>query len=389
MRVTRSAAAATLAALALASGSARAESTVFLTIDSLSRSEVVRGDTRLGFVSGRALAAEGALPQFDVLFLVDVSGSTAQSAGVDVDGDGRISGGGGRRGLFGGRKTGADSILAAELAAVESLVSTFDPRTTRVGVVSFSGGDHPGGDSAMVDVPLTSSYARVRAGLREIQLSGPDGWTNLYAGLRIARGEVSGGRESESKPRPGAQRHVVLLTDGYPLVPYESPERSAGRAIKLAERMGRERIRVDTYAIGPDATDQPRAALRVARASGGRFTAVRDPRDLERLLGEASFASIDEVRVRNVDTDGAADQVIRNADGSYSALVPLRPGENTIEVWARSTDGVEKTVRRTGIFSDQSLAQREQADLARLIAKSRSRRVEGEVTIEVESRPEP
>ncbi len=109
--MTRLAAAATLAALTLVAGSAQTESTVFLTIDSFSRSEAVTGHTPLGFVSGRALAAEGDVPEFDVLFLVDVSGSTAASAGVDVDGDGKIGGGfaGGLRGLFGGsRDTGAD-----------------------------------------------------------------------------------------------------------------------------------------------------------------------------------------------------------------------------------------------------------------------------------------
>ena len=192
---------------------------------------------------------------------------------------------------------------------------------------------------------------------------------------------------AESEPRPGAQRHILVLTDGYPLVPYESPEQSESRAIRLAGRLGDAGIRVHTYAIGPDANDRPRAAVQVARASGGDFTAVRDPSELEKLLGEASFASIDEVRVRNVDTGKPAEQVVRNADGSYAALVALRPGENTIEVYARATDGVENTVRRTGTFGDGNLAPRERADLARLQVQARRRKAQGSIAVEVESEP--
>ena len=59
-------------------------------------------------------------------------------------------------------------------------------------------------------------------------------------------------------------------------------------------------------------------------------------------------------------------------------------GVNTIEVYARSTDGAERTVTRTGMFLAQKLAPREQADLARLLARSKKGRAEGTVEIETE-----
>ncbi len=368
-----------------------AETNILLTIESFAKSEALGGDARVGFVTGRALAAKGEVPQFDVLFLVDVSLSTRSSSGTDIDGDGKVASSliSGIKGIFGGgRSSSGDSILAAELAGVEALIETFDPRTTRVGVVSFSGGETKSADSAMLDVPLTTDYTRARKGLGEILLGGPNGMTNMYAGLRLAGAEVGGGRMAESEPRLDAQRHIVLLTDGYPFVPYESEETSERRAIAMARRLGERDIRVHVYAIGPDANNRPRAAVGIAEASGGSFTAVRHPSELQQMLAEASFASIDEVRVRNIDTGQAAMQVLRNPDGSYSALVPVQPGMNTIEVWARSTEGDERTVTRSAVFGARRLEPRERAALSRMLgleSQAARRRAEGTVEIEVES----
>jgi hypothetical protein len=366
-------------------GIARAEpAEVFLTIDSVSLAAPPRKAGRLGFVTGRALAHSGSMKLFDVVFLIDVSGSTADSSGVDIDGDGRVSGGGGlklgpiRLGGSGGKGSG-DSILAAEVAAVRSLLDTFDPRTTRVGVVTFSGSPNASSDHAWVEVPLTSEYRKVRSGLEEILLAGAEGGTNMYAGLRLAGMELGGGRSAESTKRAGSQRHIVLLTDGFPTLPgrprprgERSPE-AEDRAIAMAQRLGKKGVRVHTFAIGREAAERPRAAVECAEASGGGFTAVEDPGDLGKLLGEVQFASIEELRIRNLTSGLEAVDQLHNADGSYAALVPVQEGLNTIEVVARSTDGSIERVEITTLVATTALTARQGADRARLLEISLAR----------------
>ena len=54
-----------------------------------------------------------------------------------------------------------------------------------------------------------------------------------------------------------------------------------------------------------------------------------------------NLANIEEIRVRNLTNDRDADELIVSADGSWSALVPLDPGKNRIEVAVTSSDGQE------------------------------------------------
>jgi hypothetical protein len=79
----------------------------------------------------------------------------------------------------------------------------------------------------------------------------------------------------------------------------------------------------------------------MARVSGGVFTPVRDPKDVRAIFEEVSFSDIEKLEVRNKTTGSLASQLISNADGSFSALVDMKEGENTIEAYARSTDGTE------------------------------------------------
>ena len=123
--------------------------------------------------------------------------------------------------------------------------------------------------------------------------------------------------------------------------------------------------------------------------TGGVFTPVEDPRDLQAAIEGASFSEIAELRIRNATTSAVASYQLRNPDGTYSALVPIRAGRNVIEVFARSTDGLEATrqveVELAGGALSLSMSERQNADLARLREllrrdNVRSRR-EGEVEI--------
>jgi len=342
---------------------AAAESTPAAPGVAISIDNLVRAADGLGFVTGRAVGHKGALSRFDIAFLIDVSGSTADASGSDIDGDGKR--GGGILGL--GRASLGDSVLAAELAAVRALLRRFDPRNTRVALVTFSGGTQRGADNASIEVELTSQFVRVRNGLKDILSAGPGGATDMRAGLRMARVELRRSNPSVSGPR---QAIVVLLTDGEPMVPREDPEVSTQRAIQMAGRLARNGITVHTYAIGRKATRRPRAAVEIARRTGGVFTAVEDPAKLESMLGEMPLNRIEALRVRNLTTGSAAVQQLLKPDGRYSALVPLGDGANTIESWARSETGAEARATHTLDANGLRLAPEDQAALRLLLGRN-------------------
>ena len=68
---------------------------------------------------------------------------------------------------------------------------------------------------------------------------------------------------------------------------------------------------------------------------------------------------------------------VHNADGSFGALLPLTPGENRIEVIARSTDGSERRIVVVRHVGEGSLSARQETDRARLLAAARARRKDG------------
>ncbi len=333
---------------------------ILLTLDSFVDSGQSVQQQQLGFVFGRALAHEGKLQRIDVVFLIDISGSTKYWAGFDVDQDGA-------RPMFGLAKDKDDNILAAEIAAVRSMIQSFDPRTTRVGLVSFSGGASKSADSATVDAPLTADYARVERALENILSAGPWGATNMRAGLRLAGIEVVAGRSAESTKREFAQRHIVMLTDGTPMVPGEDPADSTRKAVGYAKKLGERDVRIHVYAIGRDANDDDTAPRKIAAVSKGSFTAVRDIAQLDRLLAEVQISNIETLRVRNASTGKASIRQAHGPDGTYYALIPIRDGENTVEVYTRASDGSEKTLTKTAVFGRDPLPPHAERERQRLI----------------------
>ncbi len=303
----------------------------------------------MAFVSGRALALYGEYQEFDVVFVLDMSDSTSAPSGADVDGDGLL---GHRRGekylsILGAilplpNSDRGDSVLAAEIAAVETLLDQLDPRTTRVGVVYFSGDLDPLTPDATTMVPLTTNFHQVRRGLQEILKYGPHGRTNMLAGVRIGTIELLGGRSAYSERRPNARKIMIFLTDGAPTLPMQSsPNQNARMAIGAAKKAARADIRIDTYAIGELALKEPAVVVEMAHVTQGVFTPVRHPRDLRAVFEHVDFAHIEELRVHNKTTSDPASYLVRSPDGSFSALLPMREGSNTIEVYARAVDGTE------------------------------------------------
>jgi len=349
-----------LLACALALGAAappEAPPEITLTLDTV---DVIRRPASLpglGFLSGKALAHEGSLELFDVVFVIDTSGSTADSSGLGETST-WISH------LPGVRVSRTNSILGAEVAAVESMLGGFDPRTARVGLVSFAGSENPYEHHAWTDAPLTSNYAAIRNALSDRMMVDPEGGTDLSAGLLRGAIELLGTRSADSKPRAHAVRHLVLLTDGLPTLPENDPVRAAKRA---ARKLAKHGIRVHIFAIGGAATDEGFDIAPVAEITHGDYHAVEDLTRLAPLLKQIQFESLRELRVVNKTTGKPATELTRDEAGAWSALVPFVEGANEIEVVAISADGRERRVERRLVFGKVALDADQQARRDRLL----------------------
>jgi hypothetical protein len=299
-------------------------------------------------VSGRVSTLGARAPNVDLFFVLDVSGSTANYAGGDFGdsnplvpsgppGQGRpqigIRGGGFQIGGPPVRDL-RNSILAAAVAATRRLLSQLNPQTTRAGLITF-------GEDARLLQPLTYDFELVRQGLDEILMAGPRGGTNMVEGIRLALRELAGKGQSES--RRDAMKVQFLLTDGFPTLPIGGGRRPAVEdtdlAIGAARIGGKAGIKIHVFALGGEALSYPRAAVGIARESGGIFTPVVRPADILRVLEEISVVGVDYVEVFNKTTGEKASQFRLAADGFFSAALPVAEGLNRIQVLARGSDG--------------------------------------------------
>jgi hypothetical protein len=310
----------------------------------------VLGDAEAGgFVAGRAFMVLGEFKPFDVMLVLDTSGSTAQMTGTDVNGNG-VVGEQGLRGLFGDTDAG-DSILAAEVAAARRLLESFDSRTTRVGLVTFAGQPPraPGvivigggsGPAALVEEPLTHDYGRVERALARVLERGPEGMTNMAEAVDRAWLELTGLKGGLSEVDPSSEKVVLFLTDGQPTLPYDpvfeaENVRAVLRAAERARKMG---VTLHSFALGPEALDGPVATVEMASRTGGTFTPVREPGDIVDVIENVSLANVERLEVRNLSTGEEATQIQVSPDGSFAALVPLQTGRNRIEVVAATEEG--------------------------------------------------
>jgi Mg-chelatase subunit ChlD len=317
--------------------------------------EAIVGDSGGVFVAGQALAPVGEYRKIDVMFVLDTSGSTADASGSDVNGNGVVGrrGGGPLGGIFGNFDAG-DSILAAEVASARNLIEEFDPRSIRVGLVTFAGETRGGPygpqhyNTAVSHVPLTIEYDEFRKGLDDVIRKGPSGGTHMAAGVDQATRELLGLKGSLSVPEEEAEHVVIFLTDGIPTLPYSSGARRENNqaVLRAAKRAASKGIRVFTYGIGPKALDEPVAIVELAEVTGGQFTPVRDPSNLVQAVENVNFGEIESLVVRNLTTGTPASDIDVQPNGRFSALVPMAVGKNVIRVSARANDGREAELDR-------------------------------------------
>ncbi|MGE5220493.1 MAG: VWA domain-containing protein [Chloroflexota bacterium] len=296
------------------------------------------------FVSGKVARDAGRSDNVDIFLVIDVSGSTALYAGADLgdaDQPPPPSGFSTPQIFIGGMSVGGpplhnprNSILAAEVAAARRLLLQLNDKTTRVGVLTFSEG-------ARLLQPLTQDFEQVRRVLSDILRAGPYGGTNMVEGIRMATTELFG--LGTSAKRVDAIKVQFLLTDGFPSLPIGGGKRAAPEdtdlAINAARVAGKAGIKVHVFALGEEALSYPRAAVGIARASGGTYTPVVRPADVLAVLENISVVGVDYVQVVNQTTGQKATHLRLGADGFFSSAVPVVEGRNQIDVLARASDG--------------------------------------------------
>jgi len=382
----------------------------------------VRGRFDMVQIAGIAQAgARDAL--FDVVLVLDISGSAAQPSGIDVDGDGELGVAVAPLIRVGNampeNSDPGDSILAAEILGARRLLEALDPGRVNVGVVTFSGEfDRQSGTrvsleqvDAQVDLALTNDYDQVRLALDTVQARGVYGGTNLEAGIKRALFELAGLEGAVSTPRPDARKVIIILTDGAPSLPFGSvavsdPEdiTAAIEAARLAESAG---VVINVFGLGPSAIDYPVAPTEVTRVTNGVYVPVRRAGDIVTVLSGISFANVDDVVAVNLTLGEEAhpDDVILQPDGSFRGFVPVRPGVNRIRISAMASDGSRGSTDLEVNFQHQDLTDDElEAELDRVRKRNRDIRMvsererqkverervrERDLELEVEGEPKP
>jgi hypothetical protein len=306
---------------------------------------------------------EGSSGTYDLVIALDASTSTWAFSQADVNGDGRLD----------DRWKGSDSIYRAQLRAAREFVAALrrlpgnrGGERVRVGVVSFAGDEHAAAERfepspaallqlARVDaeerIPLTADYARLDRELERLASREPAGSTDFAAGVGRALatlGVLTAERASE-EPQSGAQRAILFLTDGKPLLPVdrETAEKAALYASRLAGEAG---VRIHTFALGRDMVRRGVNPVlpRMAGRSGGRFTQLAAPGEIVELLRTTSFSFVSSVRLANATSGAEIAEIATAIDGSFYGEISLAEGLNEIEVEAVLNDG-RRTSRKLAV----------------------------------------
>lgn len=325
----------------------------------------------LATLSGRAQLPGTELPAYDVVLVLDGSGSTIYPTGVDVDGDGIL----GRiydlepssRRFFPVSTDPDDSVFCAEVVGAKNLLRLLNPATTRVGLVTFSGDVSEDGKTSDPTIPdarleshLTTDYAAVDRILTEAYDRFPEGGTNMIEGIKVAQEALLAGGGP-----PHAQKLMVFLTDGLPSFPsgnlFETDPADKELTVKAAEKTAGAGIRIYTYAIGKEALVDPVTVQQMARVSGGVYTPVEDPAQITRLLPEIRFIGLKSLAVENVTLGQPAARVLLGPDGTFLATVPVNLGANLIKATATANPGGKGEATVTLNYVDDGAGSRDLA----------------------------
>jgi len=286
----------------------------------------------------------------DVVIAIDVSESTLEDTGIDLDGDGPM-----------GRSDPAliawlegqaadeslverlrdqqdfdDTVLAAELEAARVLSERLDPARFRVAIVTFA-------EQAHVLAHLGSSRPGLEQALRglhqdfHLELAG----TNFAAAVELSHQIL--------RPDPDVAddrlRSIVFLSDGAPTRPIHG-DRAERYALTAAMAAALDGIHLYAFAIGPEAEAGLQVMERMAVWSGGRLETVSRPAQVVARLRQLDLVGMAEVTVVNQTTGAEARALRIFPDGSFDGFVELAAGRNRVRFAARGRDDSVHEVER-------------------------------------------
>lgn len=310
----------------------------------------------------------------DLVIVVDVSDSTLESAGIDLDGDGpdgatdpllvdwllrqpdvserlveRVQ-----------EEDFDDSVLMAELAAAYELIDRVDPRLFRVGLVAFSG-------HAWLVTPLGATRSELIDGLDHLRWNFfyGSGGTDFVDAVRVAAAALDppvppddmGVARTEAPPVDEleaevlADRAILFLSDGAP-TGVGGPLKAEEGALAAAREAADRGIRVFTYALGPQAIQALDVYRGMAELSGGRFEKIERPADAVPALRSVDLTDVAELSVENLTTGGVARAVRLFPDGSFDGMVELSEGPNRLRFTAQAHNGSRDVAERRVLYAE-------------------------------------
>lgn len=260
------------------------------------------GDTTATITdTGTAQVGGGAVPKdTSIVYVIDVSGSTNSSAGVDCDGDNIID-----------RRLRCEQVgaLAVNTAAADPLSIVHDQA-----VVAFAAG-------ANVRQPLTTNSAAVANAINSLS---PGGATNYQAGVNAAQAALA----SSTQPN----RIVIFLSDGQPTTGNLAAAPNFGpNTVVRAFAIGSPGV---VSCSGPAGQDLNAVAAKGGAGSGCQQ--VSDPSQLGALVTQAVGSSLDSVEISVGGGPFAAIPA-----GDLDAALPIGPNFNTKTVnWSTAVSGL-------------------------------------------------
>ena len=160
----------------------------------------------------------------DVVIAIDTSGLTADPSGADIDGDGTV--GELRDDVMTDR---ADSLLAAQVAGIKSVVADSGLHDLRLSIVSFSGKDRFDDPVSAERFPdailrgeLTSDSREIEAALDRVLKGGSRGTSNFAAAMRRSL-EALGVGWSSAPPNSYLRSFRISLAALWPGSPVTPP----------------------------------------------------------------------------------------------------------------------------------------------------------------------
>ncbi len=255
--------------------------------------------------------------------------------------------------------------LAAQVRAARRFVDSLEDRLgeVRVGIVSFPGLDPNaagretgGGDAAPVsesetlfarrELPLTDDARAIERALERLLDRDPAGPMSFTDGLALAVDELFRPPGWAGAVRPGARRIVILGADGsggFPFGPSAQADRDfRERNVERARRASLRGVVFHLFALGGLSEKPPAFIDEMLANSASSFTRVQSPDLGNFFTDQVSMPYLEGVSIRYAATGEPIRDLSYAADGRFSALANLLPGENHLVVRARTSDGDER-----------------------------------------------